>query len=232
MVNATAGGPTWTDIMTAFGTVGAVMAALGIALWTEWRAGKRIREEHERSDRLLSQERERAASELAQQREHEQTALAEERRLTLGREQLAEAYAVQVVSAERVTDKTKARSTPYITKRIAVIVVNRGSYTITRVEARFWISGHAMGHRTFDRWSGFQALPEALREGWTRAPEHGMYGVLAPWDGGFRFESDDTESWQLENPVPIVRWIDRWGTHWEHKRGEVRQVEDGDPWEP
>jgi hypothetical protein len=37
-----AGGPSWADIMTAFGTVGAVVAAVGIALWTEWRSGQRL----------------------------------------------------------------------------------------------------------------------------------------------------------------------------------------------
>lgn len=34
MTIAAAGGPSWTDIMSAFGTVGAVVVALGIALWT------------------------------------------------------------------------------------------------------------------------------------------------------------------------------------------------------
>ena len=50
---AASGGPGWTDILTAIGTVGAVIAAVGIALWTEWRSGGRLKAEHERSDRLL-----------------------------------------------------------------------------------------------------------------------------------------------------------------------------------
>jgi hypothetical protein len=36
-------GPNWTDIMTAFGTVGAVIAAVGIALWTELRSRRHER---------------------------------------------------------------------------------------------------------------------------------------------------------------------------------------------
>ena len=36
-VVAAPGGPGWTDILTAIGTVGAVIAAVGIALWTQWR---------------------------------------------------------------------------------------------------------------------------------------------------------------------------------------------------
>jgi hypothetical protein len=65
--------------LTAIGTVGAVVVALGIALWADKRADRRINAEHERSDRLLREERERSASALAEQREHERTALEEER---------------------------------------------------------------------------------------------------------------------------------------------------------
>jgi hypothetical protein len=36
--------------------------------------------------------------------------------------------------------------------------------------------------------------------------------------------------WFLKNPYPVVRWADRWGTRWEHRRGEVRQVRDDEPW--
>jgi hypothetical protein len=54
MTLVAAGGPSWADIMTAFGTVGAVIVALGIALYADWRAGKRIEAEHARSDGLLS----------------------------------------------------------------------------------------------------------------------------------------------------------------------------------
>jgi hypothetical protein len=58
-VKDSACGTNWTDIMTAIGTVGAVIVALGIALYTDWRAGKRIKAEHNRSDRLLREERQR-----------------------------------------------------------------------------------------------------------------------------------------------------------------------------
>jgi hypothetical protein len=42
--------------MTAIGTVGAVAAALSIALWTEHRSDKRVKAERARSDRLLSEQ--------------------------------------------------------------------------------------------------------------------------------------------------------------------------------
>jgi len=76
--------------MTAFGTVGAVIAAVGIALWTERRSGRRLKAERERSDRLLREERVRSRAQIE-----------EERRIAREREQLSEAYAVQVALGEK-----------------------------------------------------------------------------------------------------------------------------------
>lgn len=56
--------------------------------------------------------------------------------------------------------------------------------------------------------------------------------MLAPWDGGIRFESDYVAEKFLKNPYPLGRWTDRCGTRWEHRRGEVRQVRDDEPWSP
>jgi ADP-ribosylglycohydrolase len=80
--------PSWTEVVTAIGTVGVAVAAVGIALWTEWRSGKRLEAEHQRSDRMLKEERARSKEEID-----------EERRGAREREQLAQAYAVQVVLA-------------------------------------------------------------------------------------------------------------------------------------
>lgn len=53
------GGPGVTDILTAIGTVGAVIAAVAIALWTDRRAGKQIKAERKLA---LEQEQEAAAN--------------------------------------------------------------------------------------------------------------------------------------------------------------------------
>jgi hypothetical protein len=53
-------GPGWTDILTAIGTV--LVVAVGIALRTERRSGKRITAEHRRSDGLIREEKEHAAA--------------------------------------------------------------------------------------------------------------------------------------------------------------------------
>jgi hypothetical protein len=211
MTLAAAGGPSWTDILTAIGTVGAVIAALGIALYTDWRAGNRIKAEHDRADRQIR----------------------EERQLALEREQFAEAYAVLVLSAERsIRTELDAEGRAGAVHQLGVILVNRSSYTVTRVEAQFYTGSSLVTHRKVTRLAGFAQLPGDLRAGWYASDERVTTDVLTPWDAGMSFESGEIHTQNLRGPYPIVRWTDRWGTRWEHKRGVVRQIRDGELWAP
>lgn len=196
---AAAVGPSWTDRWTAIGTVGAVIAAVGIALWSDFRTRKQ---------------------------------LAEERRRAQEREQIAEAYAVHVLSAERVI--IGSSDAEGAVKPLAVLIENRSSFTITRVEAQFCIGTSLVTHRKVTRLAGFGALPHGLRAGWRASDEDEIVttDVLTPWNEGVRFESDDIRVQNLRGAYPIVRWTDRWGTRWEHKRGVVRQIRDDEPWAP
>jgi hypothetical protein len=220
------GGPGWTDILTAIGTVGAVAAAVGIALWSEWRSGKRLKAERERSDRLLAEERQRSRE-----------ALEEERRLAREREQLVEAYAVQVLAAEG-----RARAgLPDDEWYTVAIVVNRGTYTINSIDVRFWFNdGSLMGY-----WVQ-QAVPQpgvadamlADLKSPTFPDSAGPFRVvlssswrLAPWDAGMRFVSNPVPLGRLPSSYPIVRWTDRWGTRWQYRLGEVQRIRDDEPWE-
>lgn len=231
MTFAAALGPSWTDILTAIGTVGAVIVAVGIALWGERRSDKRVRDERTRSNKAIEDER-------AYGREQ----LEEERRIAREREQLAQAYAVQVVLTEQPAggdvfwnDFTPARQVDGVeaeVKRLAVMVVNHGAYTITRVEAQFCIGNSMQQPRRYQRVTGFEVVPEILRAGFYPSPERPLRGVLTPFDEGIRFETDDIHEDHLVTPYPIIRWRDHWGTFWEHKRGVVRQVSESDPWQP
>lgn len=133
------GGPDWASIMTAFGTVGAVAAALGIAISSERRTDTRLTAQREHSDRQLREERDRADARLQAERD---TARA--------REQLAEAYAVQVtVAADR--REVSRLDNPWVDagdwqEAPAAVVVNEGRYTITGIETRFCypVSGHVV----------------------------------------------------------------------------------------
>lgn len=204
MTIVAAGGPSWTDILTAIGTVGAVIVAVGIALLGEWRSGKRIKEE---------------------------------RRLTREREQLAEAYAVQVATGEQAVGRggpvARGEGVQAEVKRLAVTVVNRGSFTITGVDAQLCLGGNSMQpYHRHTRVTGFEQVPDILRAGFYPSPERPLRGVLTPFDTGIRFETDQIHEDHLVMPYPVVRWMDHWGTFWESKRGVVRQVSDGQPWEP
>jgi hypothetical protein len=223
LIPVPASGPSWADILTAVGTVGAVLAAVGIALWTEFRSGRRLAAEQARSDRQLEEERARSRAEIE-----------EERRIARERAQLAEAYKVEVAMAQRdagvLNDHDEADDS---VQQLAAMVVNRGAYTITRIEAQFSYDGMSLvPHHGVVRQPGPLSSPERLRGSFHLSPERAMSGVLTPWGGGIRFEGDKVHVKFLSNPYPLVRWTDRWGARWEHRRGEVRQVRDDEAWMP
>ncbi len=105
-------GPDWASIVTAIGTVLVAIVAVGIALWSEWRTGKR----------------------LADERAFSRAQIEEERRIARNGEQFSEAYAVQVVLGERSTGEPGERSAS--ASRLGAIVINHGRYAITGIEAQ------------------------------------------------------------------------------------------------
>lgn len=150
--------PLWPGERTAAGTIAVAVAAVGVAAWSEWRITKRANAERERSDKLraeelarheteLSEERQLAGKRLSDERQaaddrlqrqiaHSESLLAAERQRAGDEEQLAEAWAVEVVGA-RMGPEDGVVSTPdNPSERPAVVVINSGRYTITRVEAR------------------------------------------------------------------------------------------------
>jgi hypothetical protein len=181
--------------MTAFGTVGAVVAALGIALWADWRTGQRLAAEQARSAAQLAEEWALSAAQVE-----------EERRIAREREQLTEAYQVQVVFGD-----AQAPGQDPEMKILAAFIVNRGRYTITRVEVQFSPDGASLlSHHRRRRVSSAGVLPSQLTgEGWALKAEERVPGVLTPWDAGVRVESDDVHERQLKSPYPVVRWVDR-----------------------
>lgn len=222
-------GPDWATIMTAFGTVGAVIAAVGIALWAEWRTGKRLAAEHARSDRQLQEERALSATQIG-----------EERHIARNREQLAEAYAVQVVMGDRNAGQRDTgiigQMSPEL-KRVAAIIINHGAYTIMGVEAQLRLSAGSnprlVSFDKSERVSGMVELDKELRSGMYGGLEAALHADrLSPWDRGIRFETGAMPTEHLAGAYPVVRWADRWGTCWEHRLGDVQQVDDGEPWVP
>jgi hypothetical protein len=203
--------------MTAIGTVAVAVVAVGVALYTERRAGVRLRAEQERSDRLVREERELGDARLA-----------EERRIAQEREQFAAAYAVQV--------------TFWLRGYLTAAIVNHSAQTITRIEVRFSPDGSSVippsrqerlildtglpGSLQLARLMGdYPQLGQFLESAGAAFPD-----TLTPWDAGMFAQAHEIAG--LPDPRVIVRWIDRWGTRWEYKRSDVRMIDESAPWIP
>jgi hypothetical protein len=222
VVIVVAGGPSWTDIVTAVGTVSTAIVAVGIAIASGRQTRKQVEEEHKRSTQQIKDER-------AYGREQ----LEEERRLDREKQQLAEAYQVQVVLGERAAGQpvegTDKRDDSV--KELAVLVVNYGSFTITDVEARFCYDGQKMASPARSkRLTGFGTVNKRVQGGFSPSAEHALDGVLTPRDAGVRFESERVAAQVLAKPYPLVRWTDRWGTRWEHRQGQVTSISKDRGW--
>jgi hypothetical protein len=205
---------------TAAGTFFLGFAAVGVAWWSDRRAGVRVAAE-------------RAAGTVR---------LEEERGLAREREQLAEAHKVQVVLAELPVmlpdgeEPVDYYGSPIGTTRsLVAVVVNRGSYTITGVECRFRLStGEDPVAPDRTEWlSGLADLPERLRAGPLFPPDFNpCQDRLASWDTGIRFVSEPMPRDQAHGAYPVARWADRHGTWWEYRQGVVSKIAAGACWEP
>lgn len=217
-----AAGPDWASVVTAIGTVAVATVAVGVALFAEWRADKRVAAERAHSDARLREERARSDARLT-----------EERRLFQKREQFAEAYAVQI---------TLMKSYPHgegddKAHRLIAAIVNHGSQTITRIEVRFSPDGrNVIPARKQERLAVDPNVPRAARVAASdlvpSAEAAAFSDRLTPWDTGMTAETDPIGAQRLTDPRVIVRWTDRWGTRWEHKRGDVQPVDESAQWAP
>ena len=160
-----------------------------------------------------------------------------ERELAKDREQLAEAYAVQVTAARMDPQKfgsqitTSDQNDPITCP--CVFVVNSGHYTITRIEAQFSPEGASLltyGRRThLSSWA--RLPPEVIEQTGLARPERNVRNdTLTPADMGLLFAHDAMAESKIFGCYPIVRWRDHWGQMWEHKLGVVRKITEGDQW--
>src|SRR6266851_6980094 len=75
-------------------------------------------------------------------------------------------------------------------------------------------------------------LPDKLRAGQPDRTEAAHGSVLTPWEAGMRFECQRVHTKDISGPYAVVRWTDRWGQRWKHKKGEVRKIAGGEQWNP
>ena len=146
------------------------------------------------------------------------------------RAHLADAYAVQVVLMQSEEGSNQ--------RHLKAIIINRGSRTIRKIEARFSPDGKGLrSPHSLERLPGRSKLPEDvqvyaehLKPVKMKETKKGPCGGLTPWDTGISFDWGPIAERELTNPSVIVRWFDRSGVHWEHKGGDVQHA--GPPWPP
>jgi hypothetical protein len=240
--------------MTAVGTVGATFVALiaaavavWVAVWSDKRTGRRLEQQRvaadarlaqelNRADKRLEEERTAADARLREELEHSAAQLREERLAAQRREQLIEAYQVQVTPL-RVDAGTEGkqpdRDADEPVERAAVLVINHGHYTIIRIQAQLCTGGSSLlGYASTDHRSAFYYLPPELRGEEVHEGRPVKLTTLCPMDLGMRYTSDVIASKFLVDSYPIIRWQDRWGTWWEHKKGVVQEIDENEPWMP
>jgi hypothetical protein len=217
----------WGDVatwLTAIGTLAVAVAAVWIALWSEQRTDRRVAEERKHGEEQLRAERAHGDERLEKERQHVQD-----------REQLSEAYAVQVAAARMEGEPIAhdAHGDVAESEQIPVVVViNHGRYTITRTEAQFCLNGNLATPHRREYLSSVNNLPPMLPPGQYRPLQGPEGGVLTPADIGLRFVGNVTVPLFMTGAYPLVRWTDQWGTRWEHRNGQVRKVADDEPWKP
>jgi hypothetical protein len=220
--------PGLTDWLTAVGTVAVAVVAVGVALYAERRADQRVTAEREHAAKVLADERSLADARLADERALADRRFLEERQRAQDGEQLAQAWAVEILPGSY---STEGRDTSAMT----VLVSNLGVRTIARVEAQFSPDGHSL--ITHARTEHLRTQPSDVV--WLRSrqrPPDGRLsaaysGILTP-GSRMRIWSDEIADQHLSAYFPVVRWSDWLGQRWENRRGAVRRVGEGDPWEP
>jgi len=134
-----------------------------------------------------------------------------ERKEAQALDDLADAYAVQVIGVA------------------TTVVMNHGRFTIRDVEARL---------RTGDsKLVAFEQSERLLHAAGgaalgadTNLNADFQPGILTPWDAGLRFTINPANIANLIGACPILRWTDHRNTRWEHSKGSVKKIPAKEPW--
>lgn len=219
--------PGVTDWLTGIGTVAVAVLAVGVALYAERRADKRVAAERAHSAKVLAEERKLADDRLLKQMQHSDAQVLQERNRGVDAEQHAQAWAVEILPGSAAADSDES-DTSYMT----VLVSNLGTRTITRVEAHFSPDGrNLVAHARVERIS--TRTPISPSPGQPLGPE-GRFsvaysGILTP-GSRMRFWSDEVSDRHLSASFPVVRWSDWLGQTWQHRKGTVRKIGENEPW--
>lgn len=242
-------GPDWATVMTAFGTVAAVIAAAWIAIASGKKTNRLVEAERKEADRRLREQLDHSDGQLRKQQEHSDRQLEAERaaadeRLqkqfytTQQSDQRSQAAAVEVLGMISAPDggasSLTASSLTASSAIPLVMVTNKGRYAITNLAAVLSPDGKSTVDFSIRRnLADLLDLPNdvgkmAVKQviGWLGEV---YLGTIAP--GMIMALAGDARPIQeLKASFPIVRWIDHWGDCWEYRKGQVSPCAMNDPW--
>jgi hypothetical protein len=172
-------------------------------------ADQRLTRQLEHGAAQLAAERKAAEERLKAQLEHSYAQLKEERQNAQDAEQLTEAWALEVVGAQRGPEPGITSEPDQPIGRPVVIVINHGRYTITRVEARFSPEGQStIGHSVTQPFADSGSLPHTLARNLTGTIGDVYVGVVSP-GRAMRFLGATVLDRTLRTTYAMVRWTDR-----------------------
>ena len=170
------GAPLWPDEWTGVGTVllaivtlGAIISTILITRQDRNRADERLADEQARHQAEVDDERRMAEARLRTQQEQSADQFRTEQWRITERERYTEAYAVQITVGELTTETGSPNkygdAGDATAKRLAALVVNRGRYAITRVNAQFSPDGRSLTlpSRAVRVPASFDSLPKESR---------------------------------------------------------------------
>jgi hypothetical protein len=217
--------PLWPSELTAWGTLALALAAVAVALFGEWRAVVRTRQERERSDRQLAEERVAADARLQRQLDYSASQLRAERKQAQEREQLLNAWAIRV--DREVINPSNSRRAGFISadvlpERILVTMTNNSMYPVLDVSVQFNFGGAQLTDA-----AAFKTGPLDTKIDFTRWSDLSRYSRALPAGSVVSFVSDvvprDVDDWR--RPA-VVRWRDPHGQLWQQGHGQVWPVAD------
>lgn len=223
-------GPDWATIMTAFGTVGAVIAAVWIAIASARKTNKLVAAERVHSDDQLRKQQQHSDEQLETERAAADARLQKQFSNAEELDQRGDAAAVEV-SAFRLTPSTGFKDDPENPSgRPAVIVVNKGKSAITNVTVVLSPDGRStVPLSRFKNLVDLGVFPTHFTEDVIGVLGEVYGGTIAP-GAAMRFEGDDILVDTLRTSFAIVRWIDRWADCWEYRQGQVYKSTMEAPW--
>jgi hypothetical protein len=217
--------PLWPSELTAWGTLALAVAAVAVALFGEWRAVVRTRQERERSDKQLAEERAAADMRLQRQLDYSTSQLLVERKQAQEREQLLNALAMRVErtflnpSYTPVTDFISGDLAP---ERVIVTMINNGMYPVADVSVQFYFRGAQLADA-----AAFKTGPLDTEIDLTEWSSLRRYSRVLAVGSAVSFVSNvitqDGDDWR--RPA-VVRWRDPHGQLWEQGNGKVWRVDD------